>query len=169
MDSCASSKRRTKQPPAASAEPASTAAPAAPTSPRRSLAAPPQHQRKPAGKAPAPRKPRPAVSDGGDSSPRVSLSQAFREEGLDERQIAAGYARTLRRLEGKAPPSAKEKLRLDVLKEVTRVLAPADRAGRPEPYVQVTLLHHVARPVRQPAPAAENEQDGAPAPEPHPP
>jgi hypothetical protein len=87
---------------------------------------------------------------------RVELSDAMRAHGIDEDAIAGQYVRVMARLT-KGNSQHCEKLIIDVLKEVTRVLDPEreggprrDDAGR---FVAVQLIHNVPRPVRGETPA----------------
>jgi hypothetical protein len=77
--------------------------------------------------------------------PRVRLGDAMREKGLDEIAAARVMARFIREVSNKKP---KDKLLLEALKEVFRVLEPVrtgDRAA-PDAPVPVQLVHFVARP-----------------------
>jgi hypothetical protein len=87
---------------------------------------------------------------------RMELSDAMRAHGIDEDAIAGKYVRVMARLT-KGNSQHCEKLMIDVLKEVTRVLDPQresdprrDDAGR---FLAVQLIHNVPRPVRGETPA----------------
>jgi hypothetical protein len=91
-------------------------------------------------------------SAGKQPAPRVTLAEALREAGIDERAIAGGYASSLNSLSGDKVVIPKEKLRLDILKDCARVILP-ERGGS-DGSVPVFLVHDVPRPVR-----AENEKE----------
>ena len=81
---------------------------------------------------------------------KVGLAEALREEGIDERKIARGYANTHNKL-GDSADKGDIKLFVEVLKENTRTLeatrAP-DRRGAGEGPVTIIMRHNVPRPAR---------------------
>jgi hypothetical protein len=81
---------------------------------------------------------------------RVGLAEALREEGIDERKIARGYANTHNRL-CDSTDKGDIKLFVDVLKENSRTLestrAP-DRRGAGDGPVTIVMRHSVPRPAR---------------------
>jgi len=80
----------------------------------------------------------------------IGLAEALREEGIDERKIARGYANTHNKL-GDSADKGDIKLFVEVLKENTRTLeatrAP-DRRGAGEGPVTIIMRHNVPRPAR---------------------
>lgn len=83
----------------------------------------------------------------------MRIGEALRQRGFDEHMIADSYVDVAGRLRGKSDRTGGvEKLLVDVLKEVSRLLDPprsADRPGsRAGASVQVQLIHSVARPER---------------------
>jgi hypothetical protein len=81
---------------------------------------------------------------------KVGLAEALREEGIDERKIARGYANTHNRL-GDSTDKGDIKLFVDVLKENSRVLEPArpaDRSSASDGPVTIVMRHNVPRPAR---------------------
>jgi hypothetical protein len=92
----------------------------------------------------------------GIERPRVRMSDALRQAGMDETTVAEGYVGVVKKLGGKNDKGdTVEKLFVDVLKEcarhldqprpasVTAATAPSD--GR----VTINLIHNVARPPRE--------------------
>jgi hypothetical protein len=81
---------------------------------------------------------------------KVGLAEALREEGIDERKIARGYAKTHNTL-GDSTDKGDIKLFVDVLKENSRTLeatrAP-DRRGAGDGPVTIIMRHNVPRPAR---------------------
>jgi len=87
----------------------------------------------------------------GPSGPRISIGEALRERGVDERAIAENYVHVLKKLKGpKADPGGVQKLFVDVLKELSRQIEASQlpRAHHADAPVVVQLVHSVARPVR---------------------
>ena len=81
---------------------------------------------------------------------KIRLAEALRQEGIDERTIARGYASTHNKL-NKSTDKGDIKLFVDVLKENTRILEPpraADRNGADDGPVTVILRHNIPDPVR---------------------
>jgi hypothetical protein len=81
---------------------------------------------------------------------KVGLAEALREEGIDERKIARGYANTHNKL-GDSTDKGDIKLFVDVLKENSRVLEPArpaDRSSASDGPVTIVMRHNVPRPAR---------------------
>ncbi len=79
----------------------------------------------------------------------VKLAEALREQGIDERKIAEGYASLHDKL-GQSDDKGDLKLLVDVLEKNTRTLDPPrspDRGGSDGP-VTVILKHCVPRPQR---------------------
>jgi hypothetical protein len=79
----------------------------------------------------------------------VQMEEALREEGIDERKVAKGYA-GLHGTLGNSEDKGDLKLFFDVLKENTRILEPPrppDRSACDGP-VTVILKHNVPRPAR---------------------
>jgi hypothetical protein len=81
---------------------------------------------------------------------KVGLAEALREEGIDERKIAQGYANTHNKL-GDSTDKGDIKLFVDVLKENSRTLeagrAP-DRNGSGDTPITIVMRHNVPRPAR---------------------
>ncbi len=80
----------------------------------------------------------------------VKMEEALREEGIDERKIAQGYA-SMHGTLGDSDDKGDLKLFFDVLKENARVLEPPrppDRSGACDGPVTVILKHNVPRPAR---------------------
>jgi len=78
------------------------------------------------------------------------LAEALREEGIDERAIAQGFATLQRKLSG-SEDKGDLKLFFDVLKENHRTLEPpiaSDRGSANDGPVTIILKHSVPRPVR---------------------
>lgn len=84
--------------------------------------------------------------------PRMDPAEAFREHGVDEHKVAETYAHMINTLSASIKKGAVQKLLLDALKEVMRVLESKranERAGdRGGAQVVVQLVHQVARPER---------------------
>jgi hypothetical protein len=81
---------------------------------------------------------------------RAGLSEALREEGIDEHTIAQGFASLHRKLSG-SEDKGDLKLFFDVLKENHRTLDPpsaSDRSGASDGPVTIILKHNVPRPTR---------------------
>jgi hypothetical protein len=88
------------------------------------------------------------------------IGEALREQGLDERAVAATFVHVLRKLTRKTDTTGSvEKLLVDVLKECSRHLGPSERAAATDSAVIVQLIHRVPRPERL------NHSDGPPSPE----
>lgn len=95
---------------------------------------------------------------GGESEQRekpLSLAEALREQGLDDRALARVYIELLDRFLQNGDAKSSEKTLVDLIKEITRVLQPVAAANsvattkaRPDTAVVVRLLHDVPRPVR---------------------
>ena len=82
---------------------------------------------------------------------KVGLAEALREEGIDERAIAQGFASLHRKLSG-SEDKGDLKLFFDVLKENNRTLEAArtaDRSGAGDGRVTIILKHNMARPARE--------------------
>ena len=82
---------------------------------------------------------------------KVGLAEALREEGIDERAIAQGFASLHRKLSG-SEDKGDLKLFFDVLKENHRTLEPpsaSDRGSANEGPVTIILKHNMARPARE--------------------
>jgi hypothetical protein len=80
------------------------------------------------------------------------LGDAFRQIGLDENAVAAGYADALGKLQRGNADDSVEKSLLDILKECARILEPprpADRSASIDVNTVVQLVHKVDRPLRQ--------------------
>jgi hypothetical protein len=78
------------------------------------------------------------------------LAEALREEGIDERVIAQGFASLHSKLSG-SEDKGDLKLFFDVLKENHRTLEPpsaSDRSGGSDGPVTIILKHNVPRPAR---------------------
>ncbi|MGB8521810.1 MAG: hypothetical protein WCD43_02495 [Candidatus Acidiferrales bacterium] len=78
------------------------------------------------------------------------LAQALREEGIDERAIAQGFASLHSKLSG-SEDKGDLKLFFDVLKENHRTLEPpssSDRSSADDGPVTIILKHNVPRPAR---------------------
>jgi len=86
----------------------------------------------------------------GSSDEGLTLEEALRQEGINERTIAKGYVN----LHGKLINSMDKgdlKLFVDVLDKNSRILEPAhvaDRSGASQ-NVTVILKHHMSRPARE--------------------
>ena len=81
---------------------------------------------------------------------RAGLAEALREEGIDERAIAHGFATLHSKLSG-SEDKGDLKLFFDVLKENHRTLEPpsvSDRSGANDGPVTIILKHNVPRPAR---------------------
>jgi hypothetical protein len=81
---------------------------------------------------------------------KVGLAEALREEGIDERKIARGYANTHNKL-GDSTDKSDIKLFVDVLKENSHTLEAArapDRNGSGDTPVTIVMRHNVPRPAR---------------------
>jgi hypothetical protein len=81
---------------------------------------------------------------------KVGLAVALREEGIDERTIARGFASLHSKL-SRSEDKGDLKLFFDVLKENHRTLeppTPSDRSGAGEVPVTIILKHNVPRPAR---------------------
>ena len=81
---------------------------------------------------------------------KVGLAEALREEGIDERAIAQGFASLHRKLSG-SEDKGDLKLFFDVLKDNHRTLeppTPSDRTGSGDAPVTLILKHNVPRPAR---------------------
>ena len=81
---------------------------------------------------------------------RGGLAEALREEGIDERAIAQGFASLHSKLSG-SEDKGDLKLFFDVLKENHRTLEPpsaSDRNGGGDGPVTIILKHNVPRPAR---------------------
>lgn len=73
----------------------------------------------------------------------------MREIGLDARAIASAYGRVYVEVFADAEAvSNVQKLRLDLLKELSRHVAPPERTGSGDAPVIVQLIHNVPRPER---------------------
>jgi hypothetical protein len=82
---------------------------------------------------------------------KVGLADALREEGIDERAIAQGFASLHRKLSG-SEDKGDLKLFFDVLKDNHRTLEPptsSDRGGAGDGPVTIILRHNMARPARE--------------------
>jgi len=80
----------------------------------------------------------------------IGLAEALREEGIDERKIARGYANTHNKL-GDSTDKGDIKLFVDVLKENSRTLEAArapERSGSGDGPVAIIMRHSVPRPAR---------------------
>ena len=81
---------------------------------------------------------------------QIGLAEALREEGIDERKIARGYANTHNKL-GDSAAKGDIKLFVEVLKENSRTLeatrAP-ERRGASDGPVTIIMRHNVPRPAR---------------------
>jgi hypothetical protein len=81
---------------------------------------------------------------------QIGLAEALRQEGIDERKIAQGYATTHNKL-GDSADKGDLRLFVDVLKENSRTLeadrAP-DRRGASDCPVTIIMRHNVPRPAR---------------------
>lgn len=98
-------------------------------------------------------KPIPKHSDEGTSTGRneVGLAEALREEGIDERTIARGFASLHSKLGG-SEDKGDLKLFFDVLKDNHRTLEPpnpSDRNPASDAPVTIILKHNMARPARE--------------------
>jgi hypothetical protein len=81
---------------------------------------------------------------------RGGLAGALRDEGIDERAIAQGFASLHRKLSG-SEDKGDLKLFFDVLKENHRTLEPpsaSDRSSANDGPVTIILKHNVPRPAR---------------------
>jgi hypothetical protein len=91
------------------------------------------------------------VADDTRTRGNVGLAEALREEGIDERAIAQGFASLHRKLSG-SEDKGDLKLFFDVLKENNRTLEAArtaDRSGAGDGRVTIILKHNMARPARE--------------------
>jgi hypothetical protein len=80
----------------------------------------------------------------------VGLAEALREEGIDERAIAQGFASLHRKLSG-SEDKGDLKLFFDVLKNNHRTLEPpsaSERSNANDGPVTIILKHNVPRPAR---------------------
>jgi hypothetical protein len=98
-------------------------------------------------------KPVPKHSDEGMStgSKTIGLADALREEGIDERTIARGFASLHSKLSG-SEDKGDLKLFFDVLKDNHRSLepqTPSDRSSAGDAPVTIILKHNMARPARE--------------------
>jgi pyruvate/2-oxoglutarate dehydrogenase complex dihydrolipoamide dehydrogenase (E3) component len=81
---------------------------------------------------------------------KVGLAEALREEGIDERAIAQGFASLHRKLSG-SEDKGDLKLFFDVLKDNHRTLEPpsaSERSNANDGPVTIILKHNVPRPAR---------------------
>src|ERR1700685_943001 len=81
---------------------------------------------------------------------KVGLAEALREEGIDERAIAQGFASLHRKLSGSEDKGAL-KLFFDVLKDNHRTLEPpsaSERSNANDGPVTIILKHNVPLPAR---------------------
>ena len=89
--------------------------------------------------------------DGTDAGlKQIGLAKALREEGIDERKIARGYANTHNKL-GDSADKGDIKLFVEVLKENSRTLEAThaqDRRGAGDGPVTIIMRHNVPRPAR---------------------
>ena len=82
---------------------------------------------------------------------KVGLAEALREEGIDERAIAQGFASLHRKLSG-SEDKGDLKLFFDVLKDNHRTLEPpsaSERSNANDGPVTIILKHNMARPARE--------------------
>src|ERR1700685_1148177 len=82
---------------------------------------------------------------------KVGLAEALREEGIDERAIAQGFASLHSKLSG-SEDKGDLKLFFDVLKDNHRTLeppTPSERSGIGDAPVTIILKHNMARPARE--------------------
>jgi len=86
---------------------------------------------------------------------RVRLQEAFRERGLDERNLAGQFAGVMEKLGG---DEGNPKSHLDGLKEWIRVLADKATSADEAP-VMFQLIHSIPRPVRE-KPAVPSKAPG---------
>jgi hypothetical protein len=98
-------------------------------------------------------KPAPKHSDERTStgSKTIGLAEALREEGIDERTIARGFASLHGKLGG-SEDKGDLKLFFDVLKDNHRSLepsTPSDRSSAGDAPVTIILKHNMARPARE--------------------
>jgi hypothetical protein len=83
------------------------------------------------------------------------VAEAMREGGLDECALARAYTKLLQKLLESAEGNSNDKLTLDVLKELGRILEPAGPANsgpsfESEGTTVVQLVHDIPRPTRSP-------------------
>jgi hypothetical protein len=81
----------------------------------------------------------------------VGLAEALREEGIDERKIARGFATLHSKLSG-SEDKGDLKLFFDVLKDNHRTLeppTPSERSGIGDAPVTIIVKHNMARPARE--------------------
>jgi hypothetical protein len=91
-----------------------------------------------------------AADDTDKCHKKAGLAEALREEGIDERAIAEGFASLHSKLSG-SEDKGDLKLFFDVLKENHRTLEPpsaSDRSSANDGPVTIVLKHNVPRPVR---------------------
>jgi hypothetical protein len=90
-----------------------------------------------------------------DGQKHVRLPEAFRERGLDERNLAGQFAGVMRKLRGQ---EGNPKSHLDGLKEWIRVLA-EKAGGADDTPMMFQLIHSIPRPVREKPAAPPNAAD----------
>jgi hypothetical protein len=99
------------------------------------------------------------LSDTGEREKKVSLAEALREVGMDERACARLMAKMVEDLLERRKPDGSEKLRADLVWEIVRLLEPSGSGGDDAESgipVQMAFVHTVPRPSRGNNDDAEN-------------
>ena len=90
----------------------------------------------------------------------VRIADALRREGLDELEVARRLAELIERLSPKSDlESRSDKMLIDALKEVVRLLNDAPRGNQGRQPVSIQLVHSVPRPKRASKPRKQHRKD----------
>ena len=115
------------------------------------------------------RKPKPAtggdcefISKSRSRQKQMRVAEALRGEGFDESALGRAYVKLVRKLLAGKKASGNDKLLVDVLKEISRTLEPANPSGGASASASdgpmiVQLLHDVPRPMRD-APGERSDE-----------